>query len=537
MAFGIRQGGVDESEIHFLDVDTGEQLPDMLESALFYFVTFNSDNTGYYYVRRDPEGTRLYYRQFGSGPESEKLIFGEGLSWEQFIFLSMSEDRRWMVINHTIELSRRNDLYLKDLTNDGDIIPLVTGKDAIFNAGVYADKLIISTNWNAPNNKLMIANLDNPGVENWREFVPESDSAVLEQFSAAGGKLFVRYLENVQSRVVILDIDGNELGEIAFDTIGTVGGMAGRWGSNEAFFTFNSYHIPTTIYRYDVSTGEKEVWESSEIPVESDDYVLKQVWYESKDGAKVPMFVLHARDLELNGNNPAYLTAYGGFGASLTPRFSSTAVAWVESGGIYAEASIRGGGEFGEEWHRAGMLGNKQNVFDDFIAAGEFLISEGYTKPEKLAIEGISNGGLLVTAAVTQRPDLFGAVVCGYPLIDMIRYHKFLLGATWVSEYGSADNPEQFPFILEYSPYQHVEKGVEYPAVLFTTGDGDTRVAPLHARKMAALMQASTSSGKPIMLRYHTKAGHAGGMTVSQQIEDDTDTLLFLLWQLGVTAG
>jgi prolyl oligopeptidase len=313
--------------------------------------------------------------------------------------------------------------------------------------------------------------------------------------------------------------------------------MFGRWSSNEAFFTFNSFHIPTTIYRYDVARGRQDVWARLDIPIDSEKFDVKQIWYESKDKTKVPMFIAHGKGLKLDGSSPTLLSAYGGFNVSLTPGFSSRAALWVERGGVYAVPNLRGGGEFGEAWHKAGTLEKKQNVFDDFIAAAEWLIKNGYTNRAKLAISGGSNGGLLVGAALTQRPDLYQAVVCSVPLLDMVRYHKFLVARFWVPEYGSPEDPNQFKYIHAYSPYHQVKPGTKYPAVLFVTGDSDTRVAPLHARKMTALLQAATGSDKPILLHYDTKAGHAGGLPASKQIEDLTDELSFLFWQLGVNGS
>jgi prolyl oligopeptidase len=303
--------------------------------------------------------------------------------------------------------------------------------------------------------------------------------------------------------------------------------------SNEAFYTFDSFHIPMTIYRYNIAKATQEVWARQEDPIASESFEVKQVWYESKDKTRIPMFIAHAKGLKLNGSNPTLLTGYGGFNLSRTPGFSPLAAVWVELGGIYALPNLRGGGEFGEAWHQAGMLENKQNVFDDFIAAAEWLIKNGYTTPSKLAISGASNGGLLVGAAMTQRPDLFQAVVCSYPLLDMIRYHIFG-GRYWAPEYGSSENSEQIKYIYAYSPYHRVQPGTKYPAVLFISGDSDTRVAPLHARKMAALMQAATGSDRPVLLHYDTKAGHSGGMPASTQIENLTDELSFLLWQLDI---
>jgi prolyl oligopeptidase len=387
------------------------------------------------------------------------------------------------------------------------------------------------TNWQAPNGRILAVDLRNPARDNWRQVIPES-SAAMEGFSLAGGKLFVNYLEDVHSRVRIFEPGGKPVRDIRFPALGTVSSVTGQWTSPETFFQFESFHLPETIYRYHAATGRQQIWAQSNMPIRTDDLELKQVWYESKDRTKIPMFLLHRRGIKLDGSNAAFLTGYGGFNVSMTPEFSPTAVLWAEKGGVFALPNLRGGGEFGDRWHRAGMLANKQNVFDDFIAAAEWLVKEGYTRPARLAISGRSNGGLLMGAALTQRPDLFRAVICGYPLLDMVRYHTFLVARWWVPEYGSSEDPAQFKSIYAYSPYHRVKPGTRYPAVLFVTGDSDTRVAPLHARKMAALLQASGSE-RPVLLDYDTRAGHSRGMPVSRQIEDLTDQLSFLLWQLG----
>jgi prolyl oligopeptidase len=469
----------------------------------------------------------------GTDVTGDQLIFGEGYGPEMILFGGISENGDWLVITVIYgSASDKTEIYLKDLTSESPIFPLVKDINARFFGGIADNTMFLQTNWEAPNGRLLAVDLDNPAKENWREVIPEGD-AVMQEFSGAGGKIFVSYLKDVNSKVIIFKPDGTESGEIAFPTIGTVSSVFGRWKDNEAFYSYTSFHIPTTIYRYDVTTGNQEIWSKRDVPIDSDKYEVKQAWYASKDSTQVPMFIVHSKDMKLDGSNPALLTGYGGFNASLTPYFSANGVAWLDKGGIYAVPNLRGGGEFGEEWHKAGMREKKQNVFDDFISAAEYLIAQGYTKPEKLAIVGGSNGGLLVGAAMTQRPDLFGAVVCTYPLLDMVRYHKFLVAKFWVPEYGSSDNEEEFKYLHAYSPYHNVKKDTEYPAVLFITGDADTRVAPLHARKMTALMQASTGSEKPILLRYHTKAGHSGGMPLSDQIEDDTESMMFLLWQLG----
>jgi prolyl oligopeptidase len=388
------------------------------------------------------------------------------------------------------------------------------------------------TNWKAVNGRVLDIDLHQPAQDHWREVVPQSD-AVIDDFAAAGGKLFVKYLRDVSSQIRIFQPDGKPAGEINFPTLGSVDGFSGHWQGREVFFDFSSFHVPPTIYRYDISTSTQSQWAREHVPLDSAKFELKQVWYRSKDGTRVPMFLLSQKGLKLDGSNPVLMTAYGGFNISMTPRFLPSAVVWVEHGGVFALPNLRGGGEFGEQWHRAGMLANKQNVFDDFFAAAEWLIQNHYTSASHLAIEGRSNGGLLMGAAMTQRPDLYRAIICGYPLLDMLRYQKFLVARFWVPEYGSAENPEQFKYLFAYSPYQHVKKGTKYPAVLFETGDSDTRVAPLHARKMTALMQWANGSGYPILLHYDTSEGHSEGRPVGKQIADTTDELSFLFWQLG----
>jgi len=493
-------------------------------------MAFLPDLSGVYYVRYTDEGPRVLLHTMGTGSALGEEIFGFGLGPEKLIRIQLSEDGRYLaiVVSHGSS-GARTDVYLQDLVEEGPIVPVVTDVEARFSPTVEGGTLYLRTNWEAPNGRILAVDAANPVRSAWREVVAESEG-VMRGVSMVGGRLFVRYLENVVSRVRVFETDGTHVGDIAFPSLGTVGGVSGRWTSDEAFFTFQSFHIPRTIYRYDAGSGSMAVWARSDTPVESDEIEARQVWIVSKDGTRVPMFVVHAKGMELDSSHPTLLSGYGGFTVSLTPRFSSFAVAWIESGGIYAVANLRGGGELGEEWHRGGMLENKQNTFDDFIAASEWLIAKGYTKPSRLAVMGGSNGGLLVGAVMTQRPDLYRAVICTYPLLDMVRYHLFLVARFWVPEYGSSEEKEQFAYIRAYSPYHNVTKGADYPAVLFVTGDSDTRVAPLHARKMAALLQASTGSGaqSPIMLLYDTKAGHAGGMPVSKQIETMADELQFL---------
>ena len=334
----------------------------------------------------------------------------------------------------------------------------------------------------------------------------------------------------------VFEADGKAAGEIALPALGNVSGIAGRWKSSEAFLSFQSFAIPATTYRYDISQHALTVWAKPAVPIDAAEFEVKQIWYESKDKTRVPMFLFYKKGLKLDGSNPTLMTGYGGFDyGQAASFFRNDAVVWAEHGGVFAIPNLRGGGEFGEEWHHAGMLEKKQNVFDDFYAAAEWLIANHYTRPQRLAIIGRSNGGLLMGAAMTQRPDLYGAIVCGYPLLDMVRYQKFLVGRFWVPEYGSSDDPSQFPFIYAYSPYHHVVKGTKYPAILFYTGDSDTRVAPLHARKMAAEMQAAQGGKEPILLMYDTKLGHSEGRPVGKIIEEDTELLQFMFAHVGMT--
>ena len=534
LVYGLRQGGEDEVVVSLLDVDTRKEMADRLPKGRIG-VSLKPDKTGFYYSRfTNNVGGRVYYHAIGSDPSKDTEVFGKGYGPQVFVGANVSRDGHYLLLvaSHG-SAGDKTELYFQDLRTNGPIIPIVNDIAAGFTAAAAGDHLFLLTNWNAPNRHIFDVDLKNPARNNWREIIPEGAS-VIDGISAVGGKLFVQYLENAISRTKVFEPSGAQIREIVFPTIGTASGMRGEWDRDEGFYTFSSFAQPMTIYRYEVSSGKQEVFARLEVPVRSDQIEVRQVWYESKDKTKIPMFLVYKKGLKLDGNNPVVLTGYGGFNLSQTPGFSSLAAYWAESGGVYALPNLRGGGEFGEKWHRAGMLANKQNVFDDFIGAAEWLIKNKYTSPSKLAISGGSNGGLLVGAAMTQRPELFQAVVCSYPLLDMIRYQRFLVARFWVPEYGSSENAEQFKYIYAYSPYHHVKKGVKYPAVLFVTGDADTRVAPLHARKMTALMQASTGSDRPVLLHYNTKAGHSGGLPVSQQIEDQTDELSFLFWQLGV---
>ncbi len=539
MVYAIREGGVDEVALRLRDLDAGQDLPDAFPPARYGSVNLTPDKRGLYYGKYGSREPRIYFHRVGGDPGRDIEIFGDGYTAADIPAAQLSPDGQWMLVTVIHGSSGPTALYLARMAEDGrpegDWIEMIDDGVSRTFGSFAGDRILLTTDLDAPNGRVMVADPDRPQAGAWEEVVPESPDRVIQGASPVGGYYFVSYLEDVQPRVAQYDTTGRLVREIEFDTLGSTYGPSGEWDKKEAWITFTSFHVPATIYRLDVDTGEREVWFQPDIPVDTRAMEVRQVWYSSKDGTRVPMFLVHRKGIELDGANPTYLTGYGGFNVSRTPGFSAQAAAWVEMGGVYALPSLRGGGEFGETWHRAGMFGNKQNVFDDFIAAAEYLIEEGYTSPAHLAIAGGSNGGLLVGAAMTQRPDLFGAVVCTYPLLDMIRYHRFMVARFWVPEYGSADDPEQFEYLLAYSPYHRVRPGTAYPATLFISGDGDTRVAPLHARKMAALVQAANGGGEPILLRYHTKAGHSGGQPVSEQVEQMVDTLSFLFWQVGRT--
>ncbi len=535
IAFGVRKGGEDEVTIHLMDTDTRKELPDQLPRSDYFGVVILPGRGGLYYSRLTGEGPRVYFHALGTDSANDKEIFGQGYGKDKIIGIDISDDGRYLSILVAYGSgTERSEVYVQDVRNHGPITKIVKDVDGFFNGEIAGDTMYVLTNWQAPKWRVIAVDLKNPAQEHWRVVIPEGDARI-ESAGLAGGKLLVQYTRNATSALKLFGVNGKAAGEVKLPALGTVTGLQGHWNSGEAFFGFRSFPIPETIYRYDVAKGSLTPWARPKVPIESAEYEVKQVWYESKDKTRVPMFLFYKKGLKLDGSRQVLLTGYGGFDVSETPNFVANAVVWAEQGGVWAVANMRGGGEFGEAWHHAGMMGNKQNVFDDFISAAEWLVKNNYTKPVKLSIMGGSNGGLLVGAALTQRPDLFQAVVCLYPLLDMIRFQKFLVARWWVPEYGSSDDPEQFKYIYAYSPYQHVRAGTKYPAVLFITGDGDTRVAPLHARKMAAELQAETGSDRPVLLLYDTKSGHSGGRPIGKQIEEGTDLLSFLFWQLGVS--
>ena len=534
MAYVIRQGGKDETEVRIMNVDTGKDLPDVLPAALYYDFSFLPDASGFYYSTMIDDGPRVRFHKMGTPVSSDEEVFGKGYQKEAIVVGDPTLDGRYLVIQVLHGASAdKTEVWLQNLVKKGPIVPVIKDIDARFLAFPGGDQLYLQTNWKAPRGRVLAIPLAGATLDKAREVVPQGDNAI-DSVALTDGKLLVSYVKNASSQVKLFSADGKPAGEMTFPALGSVSDVQSRWDLKNVFLAFSSFAIPPTVYRYESQSGQQTEWAKPEVPVDSASIVVEQVWVTSKDGTKVPMFLVHAKGMKLDGARPTLLTGYGGFVVSNTPYFDPDAILFAERGGVYALANLRGGGEFGEAWHKAGMRDKKQNVFDDFIAASEWLIQNKYTQPSKLSILGGSNGGLLVGAALTQRPDLYRAVVCWHPLLDMLRYDKFMEAQFWVSEYGSADDAEQFRWLYGYSPYHHVEAGVSYPAVLFMTGDGDTRVAPLHARKMTALLQADTASDRPILLRYELTAGHSAGRSVSQGIGDSVDELSFLFWQLGV---
>jgi prolyl oligopeptidase len=534
VAYGVREGGQDETDLRILNVSDHHDLPDHLPRDLYRGFAFKKDSSGFYYtVEHRDTGQRLYYHALGSPTDKDVEVFGSGVGADTWISPGVSENGRYLLINVQHGWSR-GDLYFQNLETGTSIQPLAKGLEAKFDVSFAGDFLLARTDWKAPKGRILSIDLRDPGQDHWREVVPASDDSIQDS-AVVNGKLFVTYLQNVTSHIRIFSIDGKPAGEIATPDLGSAG-LWGRADQKEGILYFSSFTTPYSVYRYDTVTGAKTLWYRDSVPFQSERFESEQVWYSSKDGTRIPMFLIHRKGLKPDGNTPTILYGYGGFNVSITPHFNSAAAWWIEHGGVYAVANLRGGGEFGEEWHRAGMLDKKQNVFDDFIAAVEWLISQKYTNPKRMAIWGGSNGGLLVAAALTQRPDLFQAVVCWHPDLDMVRYYKYTKNNNppALLEYGNAADPAQFKFLYAYSPYERVRQGIDYPAVLLESGDADTRVPPEQARKMTARLQAATASRRPILLLYDTKAGHAGGLPFEKVVNNLTDELTFVASQLGV---
>jgi prolyl oligopeptidase len=533
LVYGVRQGGADEAVIHIFDVATRKDLADTLPSARYFGVSLSPDKKGLYYARFEHTGTTVFFHKLGDGSSKDEKIFGgeyrgEKLGELALIGVGLSDDNHYLIITigHGVPATR-DDVLIKDLRKPGsELVPLVYGVEAHTSMEEANDRFYLMTDYEAANGRIaeVVPGMD---AAQWKTIIPAGKD-VIDSFSIVGGKLFVSRLHDVKTETAIYSLDGAKTGELTYPGIGSGTVVFGRPKQKEGFYVFQSFITPPTIYRYDTATGRSDVFASPRVPFDSSKYEVSQVFYTSKDGTRVPMFIAGKKGLARDGNARLLMTGYGGFDVPETPGWNPRYAWWMEQGGFFALPNLRGGNEYGEAWHKAAMFENKQNVFDDWFAAAEYLIHNHYTSPEHFAISGRSNGGLLMGAAMTQRPDLFGAIWCGYPLLDMLRYQNFEFGRLWTTEYGSAENAKDFSYLLKYSPYQNVKAGTKYPAIMFFTGDSDTRVDPLHARKMTALMQASSGSDRPIVLHYSLKGGHSSGVSITQLVEDEADELSFL---------
>jgi len=557
LAYGISASGSELSTLRVRDVDTGQDRPDVIPRTRACSLAWLPSGRGFYYTRYPapgsvPAGQEEYQRhvflhRLGTVASRDRRIFGEGLSTSAWTSVMLSPDGRWLGIE-VADGAAKTELFLIDTRKRGapSPIPVVTGRPALFYlVDMLDDRLYVVSNEDAPRYRLFQVDPRRPERENWKQIIAEGKDT-LERVAAVGGKLAALYLKDASSRVRVFSRAGKLEREIKLPGLGTVTELHGRHQGRELFFGFTSFLTPTLVMRHDLGAGRgwrrgdlrsPVVWQKLASPIDPDAFSVEQVRYPSRDGTLIPMFLVARKGLVRDGRAPALLWGYGGFNLNITPSFTAAVGPFIEQGGVYAVANLRGGGEYGEIWHSAGVLGNKQTVFDDFIAAAEFLIRERITSRDRLAITGRSNGGLLVAAVLTQRPDLFRAAICGVPLTDMVRYHRFRIARLWIPEYGSAEDPEQFKFLYAYSPYHHVRDGVAYPATLVFTAESDTRVDPLHARKFAARLQAAQSGPGPILLRMEGQAGHGAGKPLGKLIEQQADEMAFLFGQLGIESA
>jgi len=551
LAFGLYKSGDENTTLHLMDVATGKRLPDTIAGKVGS-VQWLPDNKRFFYSKLadidNPYSKQIRLHVIGEDPANDRLMFEQykegplATTWGPFF--SMQREGKWGLIGYYTSTSS-NDLWLVDVenwinTHTLTLIPLIEGADANTYGQFVGERLLLYTQVDAPNGMVHEVDVSNPSRENWRALIPHREDMVLEGLSDTKDCFVLDYSTKAQTYIELIDKDGSNPRKLKLPGIGSAS-LSTRYDRNEAFLSYTSFNEPRSVYRLDLRQNDDgsqyALWTRPDIPVDPSLLDVKQVSYESKDGTPVTMFLVHKKGIEFDGNNPTLLSGYGGFGISSTPYFSSTMFPWYEAGGVLAVPNLRGGGEYGDDWHKAGMLGSKQNVYDDFIAAAEYLIDQGYTNPKRLAIRGGSNGGLLVGAVMVQRPELFAAVLCQVPLLDMIRYPKFLMAKYWVPEYGDPQQKEHFGWLHAYSPYHRVNPGTAYPATFITAGENDTRVHPLHARKMAALLQATTSSdpGKdPVLLWVDRDSGHGGGKPLSLRVRDVADARIFLMWQLGI---
>jgi prolyl oligopeptidase len=546
MAYGISRAGSDWQEWRVRDVQTGKDRQDEVKWVKFSGASWTKDGKGFFYSRYDEpkEGTaltvanynqKMFYHKLGAPQAEDALIYQRPDHKDWGLGGGVTDDGRYLIIRVSQGTDRRNRLFYRDLqTPDSPVVELLNNFDASYgfidNVGTV---FYFRTDLDAPRGKIIAIDVTKPERANWQVIVPQAAER-LQGVSLVNDQLVAEYLKDAQSDVRIYGRDGKLVRRVELPGIGSAAGFGGKRSDTETFYAFTSFTSPATIYRYDLKTGTSTVFRQPKVKFNPADYETKQVFYQSKDDTKVPMFITAKKGLKLDGNNPVYLYGYGGFDISLTPSFSPANLAWLEMGGVYAVANLRGGGEYGEDWHQAGMKLKKQNVFDDFIAAAEWLIGDKYTRKEKLSIGGGSNGGLLVGACVTQRPDLYGATLPAVGVMDMLRFHKFTIGWAWTSDYGSADDADEFKALYAYSPLQNIKPGTKYPPTLITTGDHDDRVVPAHSFKFAATMQAAQSGDNPVLIRIETRAGHGAGKPTSKQIEEAADKWAFLVKELGM---
>ncbi|WP_175634646.1 prolyl oligopeptidase family serine peptidase [Pedobacter ghigonis] len=543
LAYSVAQAGSDWSNIYVMEVATKMKQGDELKWTKFSGAAWRGD--GFYYSKFDEpvKGTdlsaankyqKVYYHKLGDQQKNDQLIFEDKTNPNLYFGASVTEDERFLVIYANAGTSG-NALYYQDLKLAGSKIGLLV-KGFENNHGVVdnvGDKLLLSTDLGAENKQIVLVDPKNNDPKNWQKIIPESKLA-MENIATGGGFLWATYLKDASTNIVQFDLTGKKISEVKLPAIGTVDGFGGYKEDQEFFYSFSNFTTPSSIYRYDLKKGESTLYKKSAIQLNTDNYETKQVFYPSKDGTKVPMFIVHKKGIKLDGNNPVYLYGYGGFQISLTPGFSLSRMLFLEHGGIYVQPSLRGGSEYGEAWHKSGMLEKKQNVFDDFIAAAEYLIKEKYTNPAKIAISGGSNGGLLVGACMTQRPELFKVALPAVGVLDMLRYHKFTVGWGWAVEYGTSDKKADFDYLIKYSPLHNIKSGVNYPATLITTADHDDRVVPAHSFKFAATLQEKYKGDNPMLIRIETKAGHGAGKPTTKLIEESADVWSFVFQNLGM---
>jgi prolyl oligopeptidase len=543
MGYSLSRSGSDRQEILVRDVATGKDLSDRVQWAKFSAITWTPDKKGFYYTRFPKPGSvpageenysaQVYFHRLGDAQDKDTLVFESPDRKEIVWSASLTLDGRYLVLTGYQGSSDKSEVWVADRQEGGKPQILFKGfDDAYTYAGDADGRLFFVTDKGAPLWRLVSVDVAH-GAREAAAVIPEGRDR-LEAAGIINKQIVVKRLQDASHRIFIHGLDGRERRQIELPALGSISSITGEADDDEMFFDFTSFAYPSTPFRYDFKAGRTTEFAHVDAKVDASAYEVKQAWFASKDGTKVPMFLVHKKGLALDGRRPALLSGYGGFNVNITPGFSASKVYWLEQGGVYALANLRGGGEYGETWHEAGMLDRKQNVFDDFISAAEWLIKSGYTSRDRLAVQGGSNGGLLVGAAMTQRPDLFGAVVCQVPVADMLRYHLFTVGRFWIPEYGSADDPGQFAFLYKYSPYHNVKEGTAYPPTLVTTADTDDRVAPGLAKKFAARLQAASGGDAPILIRVETKAGHGSGKPISKQIDETADIYTFLFKTLKV---